>query len=270
MPLSRSFLFVPGDRPDRFDKAANSDAHQVVLDLEDAVQPSEKDKARAAIAAWAGRTQAIVRINGADSPWFQGDLDFVRRLGLPKIMIPKAEPKALCAVAAGLGREVEIIGLIETVAGLLQLRETCRETRVSRLAFGHLDFSLDAGMAETDRQLDPVRLQIALESRFASLPAPIDGVFATFSDPVALAADVQRAKALGFGGKLCVHPSQVAPVNNGFLPDAQELAWARRVIEAVEAAGDGAISVGGAMVDRPVAERARAMLRAHERGAAGR
>ena len=268
MPLSRSFLFVPGDRPDRFEKAANSVAHQVVLDLEDAVQPSEKDKARTAIGSWVGRAQAIVRVNGADSPWFQGDLDFVRRLGLSKIMIPKAEPQALRAVAAGLGREIEIIGLIETVAGLLQLRETCREARISRLAFGHLDFSLDAGMTETDRQLDPVRLQIALESRFANLPPPIDGVFPTLSDPIAMAAQVERAKALGFGGKLCIHPSQVAPVNEGFLPDAQELAWARRVIEAIEAVGDGVISVDGAMVDRPVVERAHAMLRVHGQGAA--
>jgi citrate lyase subunit beta/citryl-CoA lyase len=270
MPLSRSFLFVPGDRPDRFDKAANSGAHQVVLDLEDAVQPSEKDKARTAIGSWAGRARAIVRINGADSPWFQGDLDFVRRLSLSKIMVPKVEPKALRAVAAGLGREIEIVGLVETVAGLLQLRELCRETRISRLAFGHLDFSLDAGMTETDRELDPVRLQIALESRFANLPPPIDGVFPTLSDSVAMTARVQRARALGFGGKLCIHPSQVAPVNEGFLPDAQELAWARRVIEAVDTAGDGAISVDGAMVDRPVAERARAMLRVQEQGAAER
>ncbi|WP_158816685.1 CoA ester lyase [Methylocapsa sp. S129] len=262
MHLSRSFLFVPGDRPDRFDKAAASGAHQVILDLEDAVRPSEKDKARAAIASWDQRAQAIVRINGSDSPWFESDLDFVRRLGLSKLMIPKAEPKVVRTAAAGLGSAVEIVGLIETVSGLLQIREICQEAQVRRLAFGNLDFALDAGVTETDRELDPVRLQLTLESKFSQLAPPVDGVFAAFSDTAALATRVQRAKALGLGGKLCIHPSQVASVNNGFLPDAEEFAWARRVIEGVETTGAGAISVDGKMVDRPVMERARAILRA--------
>jgi citrate lyase subunit beta/citryl-CoA lyase len=263
---SRSFLFVPGDRPDRFEKALASGAHEIILDLEDAVPPADKEKARAAIAAWEGRARAIVRINGFDSPWFTDDLAFVRKAGLSKVMIPKAEPEGVDAAAAVLGADVSFIGLVETVAGFLRVREVCQAPAVQRLAFGNLDFSLDAGMSETATQLDPIRLQLALESRFARLAAPIDGVFAAFSDQSGLASHTQRVKALGFGGKLCIHPNQVAPVNSAFLPADEELAWAIKIMAAVEAGGAGAISVDGKMVDRPVAERARGIIRASGAG----
>jgi citrate lyase subunit beta/citryl-CoA lyase len=261
MTPTRSLLFVPGDRPDRFDKAANSGAHQVILDLEDAVAPAEKAKARVAIASWIRCREAVLRINGADTEWFRDDLELAQRAGIAKVMIPKAEPEALRAAAVALGREVELVALIETISGLLRLREICREPRVCRLAFGNLDFALDAGMTELDRELDPARVQLAWESRFARLPPPIDGVFPTLDDPPGLVTRVLRAKALGFGGKLCIHPRQVRSVNEGFLPGAEEIAWARRVIDAVEAAGDAAISLDGKMVDRPVVERARGYLR---------
>lgn len=264
MGFPHSFLFVPGDRPDRFDKAAASGADQVILDLEDAVQPQGKAQARAAIAAWAGRENAVVRINGADSPWFEEDLAFVGAHGLRKLMVPKAEPVALERVAQVLGGDGEVLALIETVAGLMQVREVCASAVRPRLAFGNLDFSLDAGMSETSGELDPVRLQLALESRFGGLLPPVDGVLPSLSDPAALAEQIRRAKALGFGGKLCIHPAQVAVVNDGWRPSEAELDWARRVLAAVEAAGSGAISLDGKMVDRPVVERARIILGAEE------
>lgn len=260
MPVSRSFLFVPGDRADRFDKAAAAGAHDVILDLEDAVHPDAKEAARTKIAGWTGRTAARVRINGLETPWFDEDIGFARREGLRKLMIPKAEPHVVRRVRAALGDDVDIVALIETVAGLLGLRDLCAERGRLRLAFGNLDFSLDAGITETERELDPVRLQLALESRHAGLPAPIDGVFTGLSDTMGLAAQVKRAKALGLGGKLCIHPSQVAVVNAGWQPAPEELDWARRVIGAVEAGGAGVISLDGKMVDRPVVERAREIL----------
>lgn len=260
MPVSRSFLFVPGNRPDRFDKAAGVGAHDVILDLEDAVHPDAKEAARAKIAGWTGRNAALVRINGLETPWFDEDIAFARKEGLRRLMVPKAEPDVVRKVRAALGDDVDIVALIETVDGLFALRDLCAGRGRLRLAFGNLDFSLDAGITETERELDPVRLQLALESRHAGLPAPIDGVFTGISDPVGLAAQVRRAKALGLGGKLCIHPSQVAVVNAGWQPAPEELDWARRVIGAVEAGGSGVISLDGKMVDRPVVERAREIL----------
>lgn len=262
MSSARSYLFVPGDRPDRFDKAAASGADRVILDLEDAVRPEAKAVARDAVAGWGSRAGAVVRINGAESPWFADDLALLRDAGIVEVMIPKADPEVLRVVRETLGDDVEIIALIETVAGLLQLRQICSAARIGRLAFGNLDFSLDAGIDETDRELDPVRLQLVLESRFARLPAPIDGVLPALNDPTALASGVRRARSLGFSAKLCIHPSQVASVNDGFLPNADEIAWATRVLAAIEGAAGGAVSVDGKMVDRPVVERARALVAA--------
>jgi len=262
MPISRSFLFVPGNRADRFNKAARSGAHEIILDLEDAVEPVRKREARTAIGSWDGRTEAAIRINAAETDWFAADLAFVTQAGIKKIMVPKAEPAVLKAVASALGANIEIIALIETVAGFMRLREIGQAGLAERLAFGNLDFGLDAGISDGSGELDAVRLQIVLESRFANLPPPIDGVSVAFSDPALVAAHVARAKALGFGGKLCIHPAQLGPVNAGFSPSIDEIAWARRILAAVDGRGDGAISVDGKMVDHPVAERARAIIAA--------
>jgi len=177
-------------------------------------------------------------------------------------MVPKSEPESLTAISDRLGAEIQLIALIETVSGLSQLRHICSVRNVERLAFGNLDFSLDSGIAE--ELLDFVRLQISLESRLARLPPPIDGVTQALSDVSLLEAQARRAKSLGFGGKLCIHPAQIAPVNATFSPTPEELAWANRVIEAVQKDGTGAITLDGKMVDRPVVERAKTII-----GAAG-
>lgn len=260
----RSFLFVPADRPDRFDKASGSGADEIIVDLEDAVPLEKKEAARESIASWSGRHGAVLRINPWQTRWFDGDLALVRSAGITKIMIPKADPESLNAAHTALGAGVALIALIESVAGLLQLRTVCSQPGLVRLAFGNLDFGVDSGVAE--EALDSVRLQISLESRFAGLLAPIDGVCQSLTDPLPVTAQAKRAKALGFGGKLCIHPAQVGPVNAAFEPTAEETAWARRIVDAVEKAGNGAISVDGKMVDRPVAERARSILRAVRAG----
>jgi citrate lyase subunit beta/citryl-CoA lyase len=259
--LSRSFLFVPANRPDRFEKAARSGAHQVIVDLEDAVAPEDKEAARAHVAQWEGRATVIVRINGADSPWFAADLEMVRRSGITMVMVPKADPAALDLVAKPLGQRCRAVALIETVEGYANLRIICQNPVVSRLAFGNLDFGVDAGVTELNRELDPVRLQIVLESRLAGLPAPIDGVTTSWSDTEAFSAEVRHAKALGLGGKLCIHPAQVGLVNDAFLPTAEEIAWAQRVMDATAGRG-GAIALDGKMIDGPVIDRARSILAA--------
>jgi citrate lyase subunit beta / citryl-CoA lyase len=258
--ISRSYLFVPGNRPDRFDKARRSGAHRVILDLEDAVAPEEKDSARAHVARWDGRSDAIVRINGFDSPWFEPDVQMIREQGVATVMLPKAESKAIEILARELGQRSFVVALIETAAGYFNVQNITTNSVTAQLAFGHLDFGMDAGVIETDRELDPVRLGLVLESRRAGLPAPIEGVTPDWLDVDAFAQAVRRARSMGFGGKLCIHPSQVKLVNEGFLPSAEELAWARRVIDAIEASGSGAIAVDGKMVDGPIAARARAIV----------
>ena len=257
--VAHSFLFVPATRPERFAKASASGAHRVIVDLEDAVAPEDKTAARGQVARWEGRTGAIVRVNAAETAFFADDVEMVLGSGVTWVMLPKAEPAALDRLAGLVGERCRTIALIETVEGYANLRTIAKNPGVSLLAFGNLDFSIDAGVTETARELDPVRLQIVLESRLAGLPPPIDGVTTSWSDDGIFVGEVKRAKALGFGAKLCIHPRQVMWVNEAFLPTAHELDWARRVIAAT-VAHSGAIALDGKMIDAPVIRRARAIL----------
>lgn len=259
-PLSRSFLFVPANRPDRFDKAASSGAHQVILDLEDAVAPADKEAARRHVAQWEGRADAIVRVNGAESTFFAADIEMTRSAGMTKLMLPKAEPTALNSLAGLLNRQCRVIALIETVEGYAELRSIGKSGLVSQLAFGNLDFGVDAGVTEAAQELDPVRLQIVLESRLAGLLPPIDGVTTSWSEPAVFSVAVRRTKALGFGAKLCIHPAQVNLVNEAFLPTAEEVDWARRVMDAATGSQGGAVALDGKMIDAPVIRRAELIL----------
>lgn len=260
--VPRSFLFVPGDRSDRFGKAAASGAHKVILDLEDAVDPSAKESARRAVADWPVGPNFLIRINSFDTPWFAGDIAAASTLPIAAIVLPKAEPAAVAAAADRLRPDQTIVALVETVAGVIHLREIAGHASVARIAFGHLDFALDSGIAGEGTELAAVRTQIVLESRYAGLAAPIDGVTVDLSDDAELARQTARAKAFGFGGKLCIHPKQIGVVNANFAPTEEERVWAARVLDAVTQAGsEAAVSVDGRMVDRPILERARATLR---------
>lgn len=259
----RSYLFVPGDRPDRFAKAAASGAHAIILDLEDAVAPPNKAAAREAVAAWfAGGGSAVVRINGTESPFAGEDMAMLAGSGAGPIMVPKAGPAALAEVAAAVpGRE--LIALVETVAGLVDVHAVAASAGVSRLAFGNLDFAADARIPCTGDTLNPARFDLAIASRHADLAPPIDGVTPEIGDEARLASDVARAARLGFGAKLCIHPRQVEAVNLGLAPQPAEIDWARRVLEAVAAdAGAGVVVLDGKMVDAPVVARAKAILEA--------
>jgi citrate lyase subunit beta/citryl-CoA lyase len=127
-------------------------------------------------------------------------------------------------------------------------------------AFGSIDFQLDTGIDGEAEELLYARSPLVLASRVAGVLPPLDGVTAALDDPDRLADDVHRARRLGFGGKLCIHPRQIEAVNRGFSPSEAEVSWARRVVEAAETAGTGAFRVDGEMVDRPVLERAQSVL----------
>jgi citrate lyase subunit beta/citryl-CoA lyase len=258
--LARSLLFVPGDRPDRFAKAEASRAHQVIYDLEDAVAPGMKDSARNAVFARLGEgASGVVRINAADTEWFADDLALLKSLPRASVMLPKADAASAARTAEALGGR-PVIALIETASAVLDVAALASMNGVARIAFGSIDFSTDSGIADEGEAMTPVRVQIVLASRAAGLPPPIDGVSVEFKDPALMREHALKARRLGFGGKLCIHPAQVAAIEAAFRPTSDELAWAARVLGAFEASGGAATAVDGKMVDKPVVERARRIV----------
>lgn len=265
-----TFLFVPGHRSDRFDKAFQSGADAVILDLEDAVPLADKRKARDAISqawqAWTSeqRARVLIRINALSGTEAAADLVWLGTLvGLSAVMVPKAETVAELERVAHAGpAQMQLIPLIESAQGVQALDALARAPWVLRLALGHLDLQADLGMAcEADEaELGPVRFQLVVASRCAGLPPPIDGVSTSTQDLALVQADAARSRRFGFFAKLCIHPAQLQPVRQAFSPTAIQQDWAKRVLAAEVAAGGGAFSVDGKMVDPPVLRLARQIL----------
>jgi citrate lyase subunit beta/citryl-CoA lyase len=153
-----------------------------------------------------------------------------------------------------------VLPLVESALGFGQRLALAHADHVERLIFGHIDFQADLDMRCSEDELLPFRVALVLASRLAGIAAPIDGVTTAIDDADLLQADALRARRLGFGGKLCIHPRQVAAVNRCFAPSEDEIAWARRVTAADAASGGAAVAVDGKMVDRPVVLRAQAIL----------
>ena len=257
---ARSFLFVPGDRPDRFAKAGSSGADLVIVDLEDAVAAADKEGARRAAVEWLHHDgSAVVRIN-SDPATSQADLDALAGSpGLVAVMVPKAEEATAIHTASNHGT-VSVIALIESAVGLSKARELASHPSTCRLALGSLDLAVDLGITDDSAAMATAGYELVLASRLAGLPAPISTVTTEVGDGTAAGTAAARARQEGFGGKLCIHPLQVAAVNKAFHPSASEISWAHRVI-AVSREGSLGV-VDGAMVDRPVVERARRILTA--------
>jgi crotonobetainyl-CoA:carnitine CoA-transferase CaiB-like acyl-CoA transferase/citrate lyase beta subunit len=269
-PTARSWLFVPGDRPDRFAKAARSGADEVICDLEDSVPEAGKDQARRHVAQWLAQGgSAWVRVNACSTPHYERDIAALAGLaGLRGIVVPKAEaPAALAALGRRLPPGAGIVALVETAAGLLRAPAIARCPAVTRLAFGSIDFAADIDAAHDDEALLTARAALVIASRAAGKPAPVDGVTAVLDRPEAVAQDAARARRLGFGGKLCIHPAQVPAVTRAFCPSEAETAWAREITDAAaKLNGAGAGRSDGQMIDKPVIDRARRIL---DRAAAG-
>lgn len=261
----RSFLFVPGNRPERFDKACAAGADVTLIDLEDAVAPAEKAAARAAVVAWLAPERSVyLRINGAESDWFDDDLPVLSRPGVRGVVVSKAEHAATVSAIRAAAPAMPVIALIESAVGLRNA-ESIASAGVARFAFGSIDFQLDLGIAGEREELLFARSSLVLVSRLAGLPPPIDGVTTALDDTAQLADDVDYARRLGFGGKLCIHPRQVEAVNAGFLPPPADVQWAQRVLDAAAQAQDNAVRLDGKMIDRPVIERARAIVHSARR-----
>jgi citrate lyase subunit beta / citryl-CoA lyase len=269
---ARTFLFVPGNRPERFEKAARSGADAIVLDLEDSVPPAGKAAAREAIEREWPRLHAmavplVVRVNPAGCDAGMADVAWLARLApCHGVMLPKAESgDAVAHLHDALGG-VGVLPLIESAAGLAALPSIAAAAGVIRLVVGHIDFMADLGLQcdDAEMELAPLRFAVAMATRLHRLSGAVDGVTVRFDDDTQLAEDTRRAIRFGFTGKLCIHPNQVPAVHAAFAPTAQELDWARRVIAAEAAAGGSAVQLDGRMVDLPVVLQARRLLQRAE------
>ncbi|MDQ7982030.1 CoA ester lyase [Paraburkholderia sp. SARCC-3016] len=254
-----SYLFVPGNRPERFIKARNAGADAVIFDLEDAVQPAEKALARDAVvngldAAAPADVPHYVRINGAQTEWFADDIAaLAAHPAVAGLILPKAEDREpIAAIRKCAHRTLTVSPIIESARGYARLDEVCGGVAVDRLMFGTLDFQLDLGMEANEDELAAFRSGIVLASRVAGLAAPVDGVSTAIDDAESVEADARRGRRLGFGGKLCIHPKQLAAVHRAYAWSEAEYDWAKRVLRAVEASGGAAVAVDGRMVDMPV------------------
>jgi citrate lyase subunit beta/citryl-CoA lyase len=281
----RTALFVPGNRPDRVDKAVNTAADVVIIDLEDAVPYSQKKETRAVVREKImdyRERPVLVRINALDTEFFQEDLNAVVVAGLACIMVPKVETAAqiqeinreLLKVEENKGMQlgsVSIIPLIESalaVENVFQIvSQRTEPPRFFTVAFGAADFALDMGfeITKSGEELFYPRARIAVACRAAGVEPPLDTPFMIdLKDLEALEADIKRACQLGFQGKLCIHPNQVDICNRLFSPTQEEIEYAQKVIQAFDAAeagGAGAIQLEGKFIDYPVVERCRRILK---------
>ena len=280
----RSALFVPGDRPDRVDKAVATAADRVIIDLEDAVAASKKEEARALvrdkIIAHQDRS-VLARVNGLETSFITGDLEAVVVNELGGLMLPKTESshqvEEINRLLVDLDKKqrpaagnTAVILLVESALGVQNISQIASAAaelnREFLIAMGAADYALDMGIELTKDggELIYPRSRIALACRAAGMAPPLDTPFMIdLKDMAALKNDAARAKQLGFQGKLCIHPNQIEPVHGIFTPTAEEIAFARRVVEvfeAEEARGTAAILVDGKFVDYPVVERSRRIL----------
>lgn len=283
----RSFLFVPGDRPERLAKALDRDADALILDLEDSVAPEDKVRARANVAAFLRETRAekrravlIARVNGLATGLIDDDLDAVIASAPDAIFLPKAEGGgAISHLDAKLAVREARGGLADGAIAIYALAtETARavlttasyaacSARLAGLAWGREDLSVALGTSATHDEyghlLDTFRLArgLCLLGAYAAGAQAIDAVEPDFTNLARLRRESLAAWRDGFTGKLAIHPSQVAIINECFRPSREELAEARALVAAfAQAGGRGAIAVDGVMRDVPHLERARRLV----------
>ncbi|WP_370422328.1 CoA ester lyase [Streptomyces sp. QH1-20] len=265
---TRTWLYVPGDRPDRFGKALACGADVVVIDLEDAVAPGRKQTAREAAAGFLGRARArpvYVRVN----PLGEGgeeDLAALRGTRISGVRIPKCERPAQVAEVARLLPGVPLVPLLETALGIERAYALATgHPLVAGLAFGAADLAAELGTGHQD-VLNAAAYRVLLAAAAARLPRPPMSVFPSVRDLDGLAADCARGRERGFFGRSVVHPGQVPVVNAEFTPCSEDVAGARRLVERVEAAkasGSGAwLDENGNLVDAAALRQARAVLNA--------
>lgn len=285
LPVLRSVLFVPGNRPDRVDKALRAGADAVVIDLEDTIPVDEKVTAREAARDKLLENQdrlLFVRINSADSAWVKTDLETIVGPHLKALVFPKVSDPSeidwldqeLCRLEAQMDlppAQVKVFPLIETARGVRDVNRIfsakTQNIRLWTAFFGAADFTADMGIDMTfeAEELKYVRARLAIACRAARLEPPIDTPFMLdIKDLEACAADALRAKGFGFQGKQCIHPLQVDVVNKIFAPTEKQISEAKRIVAAYQKALDAnsaAVQLDGKFIDPPIVERAKKTLK---------
>jgi citrate lyase subunit beta/citryl-CoA lyase len=276
----RSFLFAPGNHARRVEKALTLPADAVILDLEDAVAISEKPATRELVVRVFDNPhhgKLYVRVNAYSTEWCYADVVAVAMSGVDGIILPKVEsPDQLRSVdwlLSNLERDrglpiggIDLVPIIETAVGMSNVGAIAGSgSRTKRLAFGAGDYTLDLGMiwSQNEAELLPARSAVVMASRAAGIEPPLDTVWADLRDAEGFARSAGQAAALGFQGKMCIHPDQIAVTNAAFSPSAEQLAWAGRVVAAfieAEAKGLASIQLDGQFIDYPIVQRARQVI----------
>jgi citrate lyase subunit beta / citryl-CoA lyase len=276
----RSFLFAPGNHARRVEKALTLPADAVILDLEDAVAIAEKPATRDLVVRAFGQPKhgkLYVRVNAYSTEWCYADLVAVTRSGLDGIILPKVETadqlRSVDWLLSNLERErdlpiggIDLAPIIETALGMSNVGAIAGSgSRTKRLAFGAGDYTLDLGMiwSRDEAELLPARSAVVMASRAAGIEPPFDTVWADLRDAEGFARSAEHAAALGFQGKMCIHPDQIAVTNAAFSPSEQQLSWAKRVsaaFEEAEAKGLASIQLDGQFIDYPIVQRARQVI----------
>jgi citrate lyase beta subunit len=275
----RSLLFVPGNDAHKLVRAAQSGADAVIADLEDAVPVAAKADARALVAQSLAAPAAaegaparsrplrLVRVNAADTAYFADDVALLQEAHPDGAVLPKASAAAAAMFAA---TGLPVLAIVETASGVREAFTIAQADNVFALLLGALDLSVELGLESRPDglELQYARSKLVVDSAAAGVRPPFDSVHVGVRDAEGLRAQAELARSLGMAGKACIHPAQVEIVNHVFSPDAEQVAWARRVIAAAESAeqqGVGAIALDGAMVDAPVLARARRIVSDSER-----
>lgn len=280
MGVYRSFLFAPGNHPRKVEKVFDVGADAVILDLEDAVANVEKIATRETIVTALQRPRrnlGYVRINSFETEFCFGDLEAIVGPGLDGIVLPMVENAAqLLAVDWMVGNlerkrgleegKIDIMPILETGKGIAALPEIAGcGSRVRRMAFGAGDYTHDMSMDWTldEIELDDARSRMVLASRAADLEPPVDTVWIHIKDLDGIRASSLRVKRMGFQGKMCIYPPQVAIVNEVFSPSAAEIDHSEKVVaafEEAEKAGSSSIQLDGYFIDYPIVYKAQRIL----------
>jgi citrate lyase subunit beta/citryl-CoA lyase len=258
--LAKAFLFVPANRPERFIKALETGAH-IIVDLEDAVGLIDKPAARQSIIQnlvplfEKFGDRILLRMNSLSTDQASLDLDLIKTLPLKALIHPKTESsEQLDLISTYLSSDSYIIPMIESAKGIDQLRSIASHPKTIRLTLGNIDLQADLGLRcdSTESELQGLRFQMTVLSRLFDLAPPIDGVTVDLQNEAQLLVDLQRARGIGFLGKLCLHPKQIPTTLQFFQPSQDEVLRAKSIVEAFEKAQGGAVQLYGKMIDRPV------------------
>lgn len=263
--MEKVYLFAPGNSERKIKKALHLGADAVIIDLEDAVVSSDKEKARQLVNTILNspeiedcQSKIFVRINSHKTPWFFEDIQMIKNVfRLDGIMIPKSEDRTTITLAAELlNRDIEIIPLIESAAGVYKIEEVLvSHQAVRKVAFGSVDFALDLGIewSEEGLERDHAMSTIVLASRALGAEPPIDAVFPVIENKDSFVADTKKGKQIGFFGKMVIHPKQMNWVKEVYSPNEKQIEWSKKVIDVFETAEHkGAIDLDGKLIDLPV------------------